>query len=278
MHSSQIPTLSLFKRQTYIDVENPAEAQSLGYEYFQLKYDGIWARVVISKGTGIIYSRNEQVKSTFTTEIPDCVLIGEFMFGTNWANRTGRAGQIFVFDVESIGYVNYAECKYDFRYSELVKFSFYFPQLIKVVGIGRIGDADIVWDKIKSGEADYEGLVFRKFSDLPTAILARAKREITDDVVVMDKYEGNNRLEGTLGGLVVGKYKDGILTPLYKVGGGFDDPLRHEIWNNWNDWYLSVIECKGKARFDTGALRHPNFSRRRPDKQPSECIFTRNES
>lgn len=270
-------TLSLFKRQEYIDVDNPAHAIKLGYEFFQIKYDGIWARVVVKNKVAKIYSRTGNLKATRECDIPDCVLIGEYMFGTNWALRTGREGQLYVFDVESIGWVNFANNTYEFRFKELVMFTAKCPEWIKLCGLSKISDAQAAYEKINEG-ADYEGLVFRKFSDTSTSTLARWKREITDDVVVIDKYEGQNRLSGTLGGIIVGKFKNGILTPLYKVGGGFDDSLRHEIWNNWNDWYLTVIECTGKARFDTGALRHPNFARRRLDKKPSECVFVPNES
>ena len=271
-------TLSLFRRQEYIDVDDPAHAAKLGYDCFQIKYDGIWGRMVIKNKIAKIYSRSGNLKATKECDAPDCVLIGEFMFGTNWALRTNREGIFYLFDVESNGWINYCANSYEFKYQEMVRLSLHLPSWIKLVGTSRIADAKVVWDRITSGEADYEGLVFRKFlSDTSTSVLARCKREITDDVVVIDKYEGQGRLAGTLGGIVVGKFKAGILTQLYKVGGGFDDSLRHEIWTNWDNWYLTVIECKGKARFDSGALRHPNFSRRRPDKTPSECIFTPNE-
>lgn len=271
-------TLSLFKRQNYIDVDNPEHARKLGYEYFQIKYDGIWGRMVVENKVAKIYSRTGNLKATKECEIPDCVLIGEFMFGTNWAIRTGREGKFYVFDVESIGFANYTKSSYEFRFTELVKFTAVCPEWIKLCGLSRIEDAQNVWDKIESGEEDYEGLVFRKFSDTAFSTLARCKREITDDVVVIDKYEGQGRLTGTLGGLVVGKHKNGDLTAVYKVGGGFDDELRHEIWTHWQDWQFSVIECKGKARFESGALRHPVFSRRRPDKLMYECVFSNDES
>lgn len=265
-----------FIRQEYIDVANPAEAIKLGYELVQIKYDGIWARVTVRHEIASVYSRNDQLKATFATTLPDCVLIGEFMYGSEWAKKDGREGQIYVFDVESIDYERYEDKNYLERYQALVSLSLHFSGTpFRLVGTSRIEHAHNAWCRIESGENDYEGLVYRKTSDLPTAKLARSKKEVTDDVVIMDKYEGQNRLSGSLGGLVVGKFNsDGILTPLYRVGGGFDDALRDEIWREWPKHYLKVIECKGKARFESGALRHPNFSKFRPDKQPSECRIT----
>lgn len=263
-----------FERQKYIDVEGPDEAIRLGYDIFQLKYDGIWSRNVIEGGFVHTYSRNDQLKNTFSCDLPKCVLIGEYMYGTEWSKKGGREGMIYVFDVESIGDVNQSEFPYHERLRKLIDMSLYFPRTpFKLAASCRLDAAGEVWQRIVNGEADYEGLVYRKLSDMFDATLARSKRDVTDDVVVLDKYEGQGRLVGTLGGLVVGKFDSTkTLTPLYKVGGGFSDALRAEIWNNWEKYYLSVIECVGKARFDSGALRHPNFSRLRPDKAATECL------
>jgi ATP-dependent DNA ligase len=88
----------------------------------------------------------------------------------------------------------------------------------------------------------------------------------------MDFEEGKGRLQGTLGAIVGGLFKDGILTKTCTVGGGFDDALRSKIWNNKTEYYLKVMEVSGKMYFEkTGAVRHPAFKHFRFDKSASEC-------
>jgi ATP-dependent DNA ligase len=57
------------------------------------------------------------------------------------------------------------------------------------------------------------------------------------------------------------------------VGGGFTDEERDHIWHTWPASRGRVLTITGKGRFDSGALRHPNFKGFRDDKRAEECCI-----
>jgi ATP-dependent DNA ligase len=50
---------------------------------------------------------------------------------------------------------------------------------------------------------------------------------------------------------------------------------RKDMFNWPIDYKGKVMTCSGKDIFKSGALRHPNFVRLHPDKDPKDCIRTR---
>lgn len=267
----------IFQCQSYTDLTSlPNESD---YDFFQVKYDGIWSRVVISGGFATVYSKTANVKETFATNFPDCIVVAEFMFGSEWSQAAGRKGKLFVFDLERFGENSLMELPYHERYCTLKNRLFskgaVLDERFELVLNHRMQRAGDVWHRILDGDLDYEGLVFRHAADLPTSSLGRLKPRITDDVVILDAYEGEGKHLGRLGGFSVGKFKQGSgqLTKLYDVGGGFSDDQRIKFWNEWPLMRGRVIECIGRKRFKSGALRHPNFFRIRDDKLPSQCTF-----
>lgn len=270
--------MTCFKRVKYEDLDGVEAAIYAGYELVQLKYDGIWCRLVVKNQVGHFYSRNDECKKVEHVALPDCVLIGELMFGTQWSKHPQRAGKFYAFDIENDRNRHYEKEDYGRRYSALVRFLCTYGQepSVRAVTVLDIKQAHDVEVKIRNGHIGYEGLVFRKNSTLHDGVIGRWKKDVVDDAVIIDIYEGKpgTRLEGSLGGVTVGKFDQaGVLRELYKVGGGFSDPLRREIWSTWPAWKGRVIESVGKARFESGALRHPNFLRVRDDKQPHECLL-----
>lgn len=116
---------------------------------------------------------------------------------------------------------------------------------------------------------DWEGLMLN--TDVPykrarhTGCL-KIKRFYTVDLRIMAVEEGQNRLAGTMGALVV-DYKDHEL----RVGSGFDDTTRAAVWANPDDYIGRICEVKFKeATCDkkTGikSLQFPVFVRFRDDK------------
>jgi hypothetical protein len=49
---------------------------------------------------------------------------------------------------------------------------------------------------------------------------------------------------------------------------------RKDMFNWPIDYKGKVMTASGKAVFKSGALRHPNFIRMHPDKDPKDCIRT----
>ena len=101
--------------------------------------------------------------------------------------------------------------------------------------------------------------------------ILKIKRFYTMDLRITGYEEGTGRLEGTLGALVL-EYKGNSV----KVGSGFTDEQRTELWNNREDIIGSICEVKYKeisSDKNTGleSLQFPVFVQMRFDK--SEVSF-----
>ena len=94
----------------------------------------------------------------------------------------------------------------------------------------------------------------------------KVKRFYTVDLRITAIEEGQNRLAGTMGALVV-DYKDNEL----RVGSGFDDATRAAVWENPDNYIGKIVEVKFKEKScdkKTGleSLQFPTFVRFRDDK------------
>ena len=95
--------------------------------------------------------------------------------------------------------------------------------------------------------------------------LMKVKKMQDVDLEVIGFEEGSGRLAGTLGALLV-RYKNNNIV---KVGSGFSDELRKEIWDSQADWLSSVVSVQyfEETNSDNGvSLRFPVFLERRTDK------------
>lgn len=93
-------------------------------------------------------------------------------------------------------------------------------------------------------EQGWEGLMLNKdatYKCKRTTDLIKIKRFYTMDLPVIEVLEGDGRLKGTLGSLVV-KYKNNTVN----VGSGFDDETRAKFWEDRNDLIGRVVEIKYK--------------------------------
>ena len=94
----------------------------------------------------------------------------------------------------------------------------------------------------------------------------KIKRFYTVDLRITAIEEGQNRLAGTMGALVV-DYKGNEL----RIGSGFDDTTRAAVWANPNDYIGKIVECKYKEvtmdkKTGLESLQFPTFVRFRNDK------------
>ena len=160
---------------------------------------------------------------------------------------TRRAGLDLLFSTE------------DFRYFELL------PVLYRGDDASKI--AEILDEEVANGE---EGIMINildaKYEFKRTNNLLKVKKMQTMDLEIIDFEEGEGRLAGTLGAILV-RYKNGNVV---KVGSGFSDQLRKEIWQNRNA-YLGVISeiqfFEETTNADGGeSLRFPIFKDFRHDK------------
>lgn len=96
--------------------------------------------------------------------------------------------------------------------------------------------------------------------------LMKVKKMNTVDLEIVGFEEGSGRLTGTLGAILVRYKNDNIV----KVGSGFSDHMRAEIWANQEDWLGSVNEIQffeESSNANGGiSLRFPIWKDRRYDK------------
>jgi DNA ligase-1 len=147
----------------------------------------------------------------------------------------------------------------DFRYFELL------PLLY--VGSNTELIPTILDDEIANGE---EGIMINIY-DAPyefkrTNNLLKVKKMQTMDLEIIGFEEGEGRLAGTLGAVLV-RYKNNNVV---KVGSGFSDTLRKEIWQNRDSHLGAICEIQyfeETTNADGGeSLRFPVFKDFRPDK------------
>lgn len=124
-------------------------------------------------------------------------------------------------------------------------------------------DQSEIWKWLDYAEEnDMEGIMINlntPYECKRTKNLIKVKKFYTVDLKVVDAVEGDGRLKGTLGALVV-DYKGNTVN----VGSGFSDEQRKEFWENKDSIIGRVIEVKYKEitkNKDTGleSLQFPVF-------------------
>ncbi len=280
---TEYPTVDFEERhQKYKNVESHEEAALLGADVIELKYDGWWGRLVVDKKVGSVYSRQGELKHTAPLDVPNCVLLGEFLKGTQRvvSGAEGLAGTLMVFDVLSFEKRCYIETPWFVRKRAIRGVGGYGAWLQPVASYG-FEFARSLWDTHVEG-GSCEGLIYRNVRDVYlNSTLYRMKKEFTIDYVVMGYYEGKGKHAGKLGGIYGGLYVGGVLVQKCKVGGGYSDTERRHIWDHPEEYLGRVLECTGWQVFDSGAIRHPNAARDtdtgvlkwRTDKRPQECTW-----
>ena len=116
---------------------------------------------------------------------------------------------------------------------------------------------------------DWEGLVVNRqvpYRRTRHNGCLKVKRFYTVDLRITAIEEGQNRLTGTMGALVV-DYKGHEL----RVGSGFDDATRAAVWANPDDYIGKIVECRYKEvtmdkKTGLESLQFPTFVRFRSDK------------
>lgn len=132
-------------------------------------------------------------------------------------------------------------------------------------------DTSKVLELLEEAIANKEEGVMINICDAPyefgrTWSLMKVKKMNTLDLQIVDFEEGSGRLVGTLGAIHV-RYKDGNIV---RVGSGFSDILRSQIWADKEKYLYSICEIQyfeETTNADGGiSLRFPVFKDFRPDK------------
>ena len=142
-------------------------------------------------------------------------------------------------------------------------------ELLPILYIGE--DTSMITKCLDEAIADgQEGImindVFAPYEFKRTWSLCKVKKMQTLDLQIIGFEEGSGKYSGTLGAILV-RYKNGNVV---KVGSGFTDWLRSEVWNNRSKYLDSIVEI---SYFETSnnadggeSLRFPIFKDFRFDK------------
>jgi ATP-dependent DNA ligase len=205
-------------------------------------------------------------------------LVGEFMFGSQWSTHPDRAGRLYIFDCLVSEGRDISSLPYKDRYRAAVSATLQLGQPFNILPCYSISKLGEFWLTLRE---ETEGFIIRRWSSPWDATLFKLKFEVEDDFVVMGIIEGQGKHLGKMGALMLGQYNNGRLEHVMDCGGGFSNAQR--VW--WRENYYAalseqakVVQIKGKGRFNTGALRHPNFVRIRDDKLPSQCLLKKEQS
>lgn len=262
--------------QKYVNYENVAQAvASNEFDVVQPKLDGWWACAVIKNGIASIYSRQGVLKDELPAGgAPPCLLVGEYLVGTQRAVTSKASDRLAVFDVLQIGKSELWNHSYEFRMGKFHdKVRGKAPWIDFVLTI-PVRSAQAAWNEfVEKGGA--EGLVFRHTRhQYEPGVIGRVKKTFTMDYVVMDVLPGEGKHKSRMGALVCGLYEGRKLVEKVRVGGGWTDQERESIWRRPKSYIGRVLEVRGWQVFASGSMRHPNAVRFRDDKTARECVFT----
>ena len=262
-------------RPLYYDLRAENEIPEwLNFDMVELKYDGIWGRLEIENGNLQIFSRNDKLK--FECSIPyegRLTLLGEFMYGSNWAETMGLKGQFFVFDLLREGSKDLQTKPLSHRKDRIKKVIVDLPEWIKVTPYHSVTEWKEIWKGDVCGNY-WEGLIFKNSNGKYGDPWGRMKRDFTVDYIVIgfNKSKADSYKDGAASSIQGGLYVNGELKTICNVS-GLSDYMKYELWNNPTKYIGRVFEAKGKGIFPSGSLRHPSFVMWREDKEPTECIL-----
>jgi hypothetical protein len=274
--------MKLLPRRKYVDypwAELPSTVC-----HAQIKADGHMAQIAPSSDGLLHFSRTERLvrklpiaarttSSLVGLGVPvECLrFFGEYHYGTQRAKAEvdGIYGQVTLYDVHDLeGRLD--RLPYAHRRKVLHEMFGTNPEWPDYFVVAE--DVPYYEARKRVVEEDLEGLIFRDWSDG----LFRQKRVEEEDYICMGfvPYKTGPRKGQGCGSIVGGKFDEtGTVVPVTTMG-GLDDALRNRIVANPEMYVGRVFTASGKGRFQSGLLRHPNFSRWRDDKSAEDCTLT----
>lgn len=212
---------------------------------------------------------------------PERMLDGEaFRYGTgllNSDNKDKTGIKFVIFDVIPVVEFDRGKCTIPYKIrrielnclrAEIARKHLENIEIVPMVYEGTDQSVISKWLDYAVGN-DWEGLMLN--TDVPYRRTRhngclKVKRFYTVDLRIAAIEEGQNRLAGTMGALVV-NYKGNEL----RVGSGFDDSTRAAVWANPDDYIGKIVECKYKEvtmdkKTGLESLQFPTFVRFRNDK------------
>ncbi len=238
--------------------------------FMSIKYDGV--RAVFKEGS--FYTRNGHKLiglSHLTSIIPvDYSFDGELIIpGLHFQEASGYirsddptpSAVYMVFDVPA------STMPFDRRYqlySDVCGvLDTKYIQPVKHIKVKNLEHIYQTFDKVIN--AGYEGLVIKpakhKYQMKRSWDWMKLKVENTEDLKIIGFFEGEGKYVGQLGGLIVDYHGVAV-----RVGSGFSDTERVNIWQDQESFINQLIEVKYHEVTPDGSLRHPVYKGFRWDK------------
>jgi len=101
----------------------------------------------------------------------------------------------------------------------------------------------------------------------------KIKMEWSEDVIVTGFEPGKGSFAGLIGALRFAQIRDGEIVDR-GTASGMDMDGRRDMTHHPEKWVGTVVEVTHKGAMPSGSLRSPQFKRRRPDKDPLDCVWT----
>ena len=247
------------------------------------KMDGYRCVAIIRNGVATLYSRNGSVFENFPTVVAalerECegrslVLDGEIMsddFNSMQQSAFASKRGTTVGDVKYFVFDQIPVEEWDSG-----KFSTLYADRLAALGGSHLGSTGVVLpvqhmlvkslDVIKEWQSawedqGYEGAMAKPnipyYFGRKTNTMLKFKSTLTQDCVVTGIEEGEGRLSGTLGKLIV-RQENGEVCG---VGSGLDDASRDYIWIHQSETIGRILEIKYQELTPDGVMRFPIFLR-----------------
>ena len=278
--------VKVYERPKYGEIRHKGEYTVIpeGYDYVQLKMDGMYGNLTIDKGEWSITSRTGKIKASgvWPRKRDKYHLTGEFMKGSHWAKRNGiEENNFYTFDCLWYGDRDISEKDYYMRQKYMAR---------AVDTLTDITYTEVDWvaenfnlTKVKTHYVDkwptlwrqyvedrgYEGLIFKNSSK--QSDMVRMKKVIEMDYICVgfepaDEKSKYNGLVGAVKGTLIDK-------DIVVECGGLTDEQRREYTTNAEKYVGQIFTAKGNDWFPSGSIRHPKFREWRDDKTHYECSY-----
>lgn len=257
------------------------------FSLLQPKYDGHYTEVEIGRGRYVVRSRTGEVKEEGRCSplVPETVFAAEMLVGTQWAKQHSHYGHFYLFGLLQLGQEDLTGWREDERHAETFRWTnkvygrgWMLPSLRTRVHTAPTLPSEMaqqIWDEDVLAGVCYEGLVFKDPAGSWHDPIARVKRLVDYDYVILGTVPSDSqRLRGWgIKAFRLGLHNShGALVEVGRVG-SMNDEVRADAFSFPESYEGRVCTVRGRALFSSGALRHPSLLAFRTNKPGEECIF-----
>lgn len=231
------------------------------------KYDGMWGTLDAARGA--VWSRHGKFKATIgRRRLSGVVVVGEWLASSQWAHAAGLDRTFVAFDLlKDAGRCVRAEPLHERRRR--------LAPIARALGLALAPQAPASRAGAWWGEwverRGYEGLVIKDPSAQWGGPWARVKQVHTAEYVCLGPVAA--RCGTRAGSLRAGLVRGGAVVQVGTVG-GLSAADAAAVWARPDHYHGQVFEARGRSRLSAGGvMRHPTFSRWRPDYPADHCVI-----